>query len=89
MIDPEDIGAMALFVAQAIHQKATEGGEGETWDDLTAEEQSDFLVIAHAAMGAHDGYLLTHGYTISKVNAVAGAASRKLVTPERRLIRPN
>lgn len=86
MIDPDDIGAMAEFVARAVHQAAI-GNDDEAWEGLTDEERADFLLIAHAAMGAHDAYLLTHGYVIAKANR---QQRRKLITPEtRKLIRPN
>lgn len=86
MIDPEEIAAMAEFVARAIHRQAI-GDDDETWEDLTDEERADFVLVAHAAMGAHDAYLLTHGYVIARANR---QQRRKLITPEaRKLIRPN
>jgi hypothetical protein len=87
VIKPEDIEAMNLFVAQAVHREAV-GDDEERWENLTADEQAQFRFIAHAAMGAHDGFLLTRGYVISKVEQTAGAG-QQLVTPQRKLIRPN
>lgn len=86
MSDAVDLSEMSVFVAQAVHRAAI-GNDDEVWDDLTAEEQADFLLIAHAAMGAHDGWLSTHGFTIAKLNR---AKRRALLTPDRpKLIRPN
>ena len=85
MTDENEITAMAEFVAQAIHRQAA--GEEEVWEDLTEEEQGDFLLVAHAAMGAHDAWLATHGYAIAKMNR---AQRRKLLVPEKpKLLRPN
>ena len=61
---PNDIANMADFIAQAIHKAAA---EDESWGDLTAEEQDDFRVIAHAAMGAHDAWLHSAGFVIAKI----------------------
>lgn len=78
---PTDIAAMAETVAKAIY--ATTGAE-EAWEDLTPEEQADFLLAANAAMGAHDAWLTMNGYRILRPK---GDRS-KLVTPDKRLLGP-
>lgn len=61
---PTDIAAMAEFVARAIYE--TTGAE-EPWPDLADAEKADFLLCAHAAMGAHDAWLKVGGYAVVRL----------------------
>lgn len=64
-LTPTDIRAMGEQVARAIHAAADD--DGEAWDDLAAEEQAQFLLIAFAAMGAHDAWLTLQGYSLVRM----------------------
>ena len=77
----EEIAQLSLFVAKAIHKAAV---DDEDWTDLTEEEQADFLLVAHAAMGAHDAWLKVAGYHIIKPTKMKG--EKRLITPKRKLI---
>lgn len=83
-----EIAAMADFVAQAIHRQAVGEDDPETWLDLNEEERGEFRLVAHAAMGAHDAWLATQGYVVAKVER-APKPRRKLIMPDRQLVRPN
>lgn len=64
MLTQADIKAMAETVARAIHAAAAP--EGEAWDGLEDDDRAQFLALAHVAMGAHDGWLFTNGFVVTR-----------------------
>lgn len=78
MVTQDDIAKMAAFIAQELYAKSIEGLKDEpAWSDAGEELQGQFLVLAHAAMGAHDAWLATHGFAVVKVNRKAKRAEVK------------
>ena len=75
----EDINAMGKHVAQAIHAAT---GATETWDDMTDEERAEFVLIAFAAMGAHDAWLAVQGYSLVRIEKGGPIKRLGLVGPD-------
>lgn len=63
-MSPHEIANMADFIAQQIHHAAA---PEEQWADVGEDERNEFRLIAHAAMGAHDAWLMSSGYKIVKL----------------------
>lgn len=82
-----ELASMADHVAQAIHRQAVGPDATEKWIDLDEDERNQFRMIAHAAMGAHDGWLTVNGYVIHKVEkraALVAPPPAKLLGPDGR-----
>ena len=74
----DEVAEMAAFIARALYEKSIVGLEDEpAWNAAGDDLQAQFLVLAHVAMGAHDAWLVTHGFSVVKVNRKARRAEVK------------
>lgn len=79
----DQIAAMAAFIARQLYAESIKGLQDEpAYEDADVELQQQFLLLAHASMGAHDAWLATAGYKIVKVETKAKRPG--LIMPEKR-----
>lgn len=69
-----EVANMADFVAEAIFHSAA--GIEEDWAALEDAERAQFLSIAHAAIQAHHGFLMSLGFKIVPPGSVAVPSSK-------------